>query len=133
MPRSPKAQVSTSSKPSSGPLRRSSRGRSAEPAPQKPTAKDKGKGKALEPVEEKESDDAPGDVLEEDAGKAAPAEEKKKPMTLEEYFGPDIDVNQPLYRPHGKWEYTYGKDFKDVECIKRLSRKSFRAKSTSFH
>ncbi|KAG8949291.1 hypothetical protein FRC04_008893 [Tulasnella sp. 424] len=98
-------------------IRRSSRGKSAEP---QPTAKEKGKAKALETVEETGSDDTPH-ATPKHVEEAPTAKERKKGMTLEEYFGPGVDLNQPLYKPHGKWAYTYGNDFKEVECIKRLS------------
>ncbi|KAG9049535.1 hypothetical protein FS837_010015 [Tulasnella sp. UAMH 9824] len=118
----PRKSAATSHDSATGPTptapRRSSRGKSAEPQPI--TKNDKGKARALEVVEEKEPEDeslaAPGDT-----GEAPEAKERKRGMTLEEYFGPGVDLNQPLYKPHGKWAYTYGKDFKEVECIKRLS------------
>lgn len=118
----PKKTTATSHDSATGPalaaaVRRSSRGKSAEP---QPSAKEKGKAKALETVEETGSDDTPH-VTPKDVGEAPTTKERKKGMTLEEYFGPGVDLNQPLYKPHGKWAYTYGNDFKEVECIKRLS------------
>ncbi|KAG8899251.1 hypothetical protein FRC00_001687 [Tulasnella sp. 408] len=118
----PRKSPATSHDSTTGPtptaLRRSSRGKSAEP---QPIAKnDKGKARALDAVEEKESEDG-SIAAPEDTEEAPAAKERKRGMTLEEYFGPGVDLNQPLYKPHGKWAYTYGKDFKEVECIKRLS------------
>ncbi|KIO32864.1 hypothetical protein M407DRAFT_66129 [Tulasnella calospora MUT 4182] len=117
----PKKTTATTHDSTTGPaptaLRRSSRGKSAE---LQPITKDKGKARALEIVEEREPEDGSLPAPE-DTDKAPPAKEQKKGVTLEEYFGPGVDLNQPLYKPHGKWAYTYGKDFKEVECIKRLS------------
>ncbi|KAG9019542.1 hypothetical protein FRB90_000851 [Tulasnella sp. 427] len=91
-----------------------------QPTERRPIDKGKGKARAVDIEEEEEAEEEYYPDGQEPEPER-PAKERKRGMTLEEYFGPDIDLNQPLYKPHGKWAYTYGKDFNDVECVKRLS------------
>lgn len=71
--------------------------------------------------EESGSDEDEGDGYYHVPGKTMKERRKNKNQSHRFGLPPEIDPNTPLFKPHGRWAWTYNQPIEDTETIKQIS------------
>ncbi|KDQ08905.1 hypothetical protein BOTBODRAFT_557546 [Botryobasidium botryosum FD-172 SS1] len=69
---------------------------------------------------EDDDDDSEDDSYYHVPGKTMKERRKNKNASHKVELPPDLDLDLPLYKPHGRWAWTYNKPIDDTETIKQI-------------